>query len=180
MSKDILIVVDCKAERVKMYAADESIVVSSQGGDELFINVAVGEQLRWSAVPLQFSEGIEGEGEWNVILSKVQLWGAGGAQGEADLYLQDWAINNGGSHRPSYEDQGPISFETSGNNKVSNEFSITSLGTNRPFVECTTALTNRDEEKSPKVAYTFWCQIFKNKEKVGEFSWDPFVTVFRP
>lgn len=187
MSQDILVVVDCKAKNAKMYAADANIAQgSSQGTDELYVKVPVGEQLRWYAVPLQFSEGIEGEGQWHVILTKVQLWGPHGTpgspgyQGDAKLYLADWAVNNGGSDNPCYANQGPLTFQSSDGNQVSNETQIDVLGTNRPFVECTTQLTSRDEPQSPKLAYTFWCQIYENSSKVAEFSWDPFVTVCRP
>jgi hypothetical protein len=174
--QDILIVVDCVRQSVQMYAADPGIVQSnSQGTNELWVKVPADTVLRWRAVPLQMDTGSDSEPElYHVIISSFKLWGAGGGtppQGDASLYLKEWGTSNGEGDAPYYSSTGNIAPNTT--------LPVGTEGINRPFVQTTAQLTNRDETQGPKVAYSFTVDVYKNRTKVATINWDPFVTVYR-
>jgi len=178
MAQDILVIINCKSGTVNMYAADPSIVQgNSQGSSELWVRVPASENLRWRVVPLQLGEGAGGAAQlYHTIISKYHLWEANPsahpAQGEASEYLVNWATNNGAGDTPYYHPPGDLNRDT--------DAAITTQGINRPFVECTTQLTGRDEEESKRLAYTFYVDIYRDREKVRTINWDPYVTVYRP
>lgn len=181
MAQDILIIVNAETGTVQMFAADPSIVQgNSQGSNELWVRVPASENLRWRVEPLQLSEGVSGEGDmYHAIISSVRLWGAnaGQNQGDAGNYLVNWASNNGAGDTPYYNPSGDL---IPGKNEDGKPATIGTQGINRPFVECTTQLSNRDEETSLKLAYSFSVDIYKGRQKVRSISWDPYVTVYRP
>lgn len=188
-NKDILVMVDCANYTAKLFAADNSIVVKDQGKPELKVKVLVGTRLTWTVVPQQLSEGIDGEGQWHAIISRVALWDNSQKQGQGDAskYLKNWEINDGGTDNPSYSSQGSIEslFQKNTNygtdGQLTKELPVQALRIYRPFVACDTFLTGgRGEKISPWLAYTFYCKVYKNAKMVHEFHWDPYVQIYSP
>lgn len=178
MAQDILIIVNCETGTVQMYAADPAIVQgNSQGSNELWVRVPASENLRWRVEPLQMAAGAGNEGDlYHAIISNLKLWGANPSatppQGDASVYLVNWASNNGAGDTPYYNPPGDI--------RPGNTMPIATQGINRPFIECTTQMSSRDEVQSPRIAYSFTVDIYRGREKVNSVTWDPYVTVYRP
>lgn len=168
MAQDILIVINTDrsaSNRIQMFCDSSILDSSSEGSNELAVKVPVGTELRWRSVPLQTTDP-GNTGVYHVIIESYRLWD------QAGTYLVEWGTSNGGGDAPFYKPTGNLSPETVA--------PISVEGIDRPFIQCLTQLSNRDENVSPKVAYTFTVGIYKNGDKVEDLSWDPFVTVFRP
>lgn len=165
MAQDILIVVDCKSNKVQMFC-DPSILDSgsTEGSNELAVKVPVTTELRWRVVPLQLTDP-QDAGVYHTIIESFRLW-----QNAGD-YLIEWGTSNGDGSAPYYQSPGGLRPETSAPVAVE--------GINRPFVQCLTQLTSRDETQSPRVAYTFTVGIYKNGTRVDGITWDPYVTIYR-
>ncbi len=169
MAQDILIIINCDktaSNRIQMFCDPSILDRSSEGSNELAVRVPVGTELRWRAVPLQLSEGASGgAGLYHVIIKQYRLWP------NAEKYLVEWGTSNGGGDAPFYTPAGNLAAST--------DAAISTEGIDRPFIQCLTQLTSRDENVSPQVAYTFTVAIYKNGDKVEELGWDPYVTVYR-
>ena len=198
MSKDILVVVGCTKVKneypVQMFAADPSIIASGshQGSAELHVNVPVGEVIKWRAVPLQISEGIDpkqtsealdaNESGWRVIITAVNLWGPNPEKdlGDAQTYLVGWGTNNGDAEGFHYSKQGTIAFPPGPPPKDgclwSKEIPVSNQRNYGPFVYCMTQLPDQ-KTPGPKVAYSFECTVYKNGKLAHKVTWDPYVTV---
>ena len=170
MAQDILIVVNCKlsgASAIQMYCDPSILDRSPEGSYELGVRVPLGTVLRWRAVPLQLAEGTDGDaGVYHVIIKQYHLWD------NAGQYLTEWGTSNGGGDAPLYLSPGNLAADTPA--------ALSTEGIDRPFIECLTQLTNRDESVSPRVAYSFTVSVYKNGDQVNEFTWDPYVTIYRP
>ncbi|PCC74043.1 Inclusion body protein [Nannocystis exedens] len=147
-----------------MYCDPSILDDSSEGSNELAVKVPVGTELRWRAVPLQTTAPGDA-GVYHTIIEAYYLWD------QAGTYLTEWGTSNGGGDAPFYKSTGNLANNTPA--------TIAVEGIDRPFIQCLTQLANRDQNVSPKVAYTFYIGIYKNGDKVEQISWDPFVTVYR-
>ena len=171
--KDIIIVVDCVNRTVQMYAADAGIVDSGQGSKELHVKVPAGTNLLWHVVPKQHSEGTDGQGAWDAIISKVKLWNE-----DAYKRLISWSADPGQAGYKYYPEDGnnSITFSPDGDQYYSPELPLTGQGIYRPYVSCLTQSLENDPG-NVTVAYTFYCKIYRGGTMVHEFNWDPYVTI---
>ncbi|MCY1055748.1 hypothetical protein [Nannocystis sp. SCPEA4] len=176
MSQDILIIVNCDRtapNRIQMFCDPSIAYAGTQGGgegsNELGVKVPLNTELRWRAVPLQTQDPNDA-GVYHVVIKRYHLWN--NAQGNAANYLVEWGTSNGGSDAPFYKPPGNLAPDT--------DAAISTEGIDRPFVQCLTQLTSRDENLSPQIAYSFTVTIFKNGDKVEDLSWDPYVVIYRP
>lgn len=185
-TNDILVVVDVKKSSVQMWASDDSIVLSGNGTKELYVNIPVGDNIRWTAVPLQATDGSDAN-LYSVIITDVKLWGANSQNNQTDAYpyLNNWLLNNGDMTIASYTKQGdltqnyPWTAHNDGSH-TSGPFATATLGDYSPFVQCTTQLNDRDTPFIQKVAYTFTVKIYMNGQDTGKtITWDPFVRIYR-
>lgn len=172
MAQDILIIVNCDRNarnRIQMFCDPAIATDNSEGSYELGIRVPADTELRWRAVPLQITDVSGAAGVYHVIIEQYHLWN--NEQGDAAKYLVEWGTSNGNGDAPRYTNPGNLDAD-----KIT---AITVEGINRPFVQCLTQLTSRDENQSPKVAYNFTVAIYKNGTKIEDLSWDPSVIVYR-
>lgn len=199
MSQDILIVVDCQAKlsnntlpssAVKMYAASSDIVVSGQGTNEIWVKVPTETNLRWRAVPLQMSQGLPENQRWEVMITRVKLWGANASQNQLDAaeYLQDWTADGGLYAGVAYKfpgiqhnEQLTFSPEVPPPNGSSESQVVgvqTDVQVRDPYVQCTTyGAMDVTSGNKPRAAYSFTCSIYQNGKPYATVTWDPFVTV---
>lgn len=171
MAQDILIIINCDrsaSNRIQMFC-DPSILDGNpgegEGSYELGVKVPVSTELRWRATPLQTTDPND-SGVYHVIIEQFHLWD------NAGNYLVEWGTSNGGGDAPFYKPPGNLTSDA--------QAAIGVEGIDRPFVQCLTQLTSRDETLGPKIAYNFTVAIYKNGTKVEDLSWDPYVTVYRP
>ncbi|WAS89737.1 hypothetical protein [Nannocystis punicea] len=144
MAQDILIIVSIDrslpaAQRVEMYCDPSILDGSSEGSNELAVKVPVGTELRWRVVPLQTTDPSDA-GVYHANIESYYLWNDNGV--DAGTYLTEWGTSNGGGDAPFYSSTGTL-----GNDVPA---SVGVEGIDRPFIQCLTQLSNRDERQSPR------------------------------
>ncbi|MHC6530098.1 AidA/PixA family protein [Vibrio proteolyticus] len=167
------VVIDCEAVEngssggsvVQMFADPKIVLDNSQGSYELSIQVNNSDIIRWSAFPKMIES--ESGSHYSVIIDAKHDW-------NNNTLLKDWTAYQGNTQVYVYQ-QDAVAMSDYVDVPVARQTAY------MPNVQANAVLPGRPNVgEKQKEAYTFYVNVYKDDQLIGQINWDPYVTVIQP